>query len=253
MNDRRIGVSSIDRDTDIKVNRQIYSLKAVHKLRLPIKLTLKGRYKSLQRDYDERTDTSTSDYPGYLGTFRRSGIDVSWKTDAVITPRLFSTRLYQWKDENIKTDLGGTVGEVHAHRAFLAMSYTATDHLFLTGTGMYEYDKLATPVNSSFASWPQGQRPFNYRGDSYTFLLDGTYTFNPKDIVYVALRHTEAMGAVDFAGDYALDKADVTYKHKLSSGDTLEIAAHSILYNTDHRKFDDYRSHGADVHFKRSF
>lgn len=251
--DRRIGTSVVDRDTDIGVDKQIYSIKAVHKLSLPVKLTMKGRYKKLKRDYDERTDSTASDYPGVFGTFSRSGVDVSWKADAALNSRMFSTLLYQWKDENIKTDLGGTVGKVHTHRAFLSLSYTATDHLFLTGTGMYEYDKLATPVDSTFASWAPGQRPYNFRGDSYTVLLNGTYTFDPDNIAYLSLRHTEAMGFVDFAGDYSLDRADVTFKHKLSSGEVLELAYHSILYNTDNRKFDDYRSHGIDIHFKRYF
>lgn len=61
------------------------------------------------------------------------------------------------------------------------------------------------------------------------------------------VRHTAAMGAVDFAGNYVYDKASLELRHQLAANQTIGLGYQ--FYNFDNQSkgsgtFDDYIAHG---------
>jgi hypothetical protein len=90
-----------------------------------------------------------------------------------------------------------------------------------------------------------GVRPSDFRGNSYSLLLDGTYAFNEKTSLNFGLQHTEALGTVDYAGNYIYDKVGLTLKHKLAKNQTVGLGYQFFNFNShESGSFDDYRGHG---------
>jgi hypothetical protein len=99
-----------------------------------------------------------------------------------------------------------------------------------------------------------GERPSDFRGNSYSLLLDGTYAFNEKTSLTLGLRHTEGLGTVDYAGDYAFDKVGLTLKHKIRENQTIGVGYHFLNFNShESGDFDDYRAHGAIITYSFTF
>jgi len=127
--------------------------------------------------------------------------------------------------------------------------------LFLVGTFMLENYRLDTPVNAATgATYAPGSRPYDFRGNSYSLLLDGTYAFNDKTSCTLDFRHTEALGTVDFAGDYIYDKVGLTLKHQLAANQTIGLGYQFFNFNNhEGGSFDDYRGHGVFVTYGYTF
>ena len=130
---------------------------------------------------------------------------------------------------------------------------TPTDNLILVGQFMIENYDLNTPVNERGPTG-QGSRLYDYRGTSYSILLDGTYAFNEITSCNMGFQHTEAMGTVDEAGDYAFDKLTLAVKHKLTPNQTIDWGYE--FYNFSNHgggNFDDYTANGAFVAYTYAF
>ena len=57
---------------------------------------------------------------------------------------------------------------------------------------------------------------------------------------------TEALGTVDFAGDYVYDKFYTAFKFKVAKNKTVSVGYQFLNFNNHNGgSFDDYRAHGA--------
>lgn len=233
--------ANFDRDVDIDFTDQIYTLKAVHRFNRAVKSTVKFRIKDLERSYTTLFDDDPADYPSYLGSYRRRGNDLTVKTDFRINSKTSTTLMYQFVQESIDFSMGGKTSNIEIHRGAGSISCSPRENLFVVGTFMLENYDLDTPAYTSSL----GSRRFDFRGNSYTLMLDGAYAFNEKTSCTLGFRHTEALGTVDYAGDYVYDKVGLTLSHKLAKNRTVGLGYQFINYNNHgDGSWDDYKAHG---------
>lgn len=242
-----------ERKADIDFMDQVYTFKAVHRFNRDVKSTIKFRIKDLERSYTELLDNTTY-YPGYLGSYRRTGEDLTVKTDFRLNNKASTTLMYQVVQESINFALGGKTSNLEIHRGAGSLSFNPTSNLFLVGTFMLENYRLDTPINATASGHAPGPRPYDFRGNSYSLMLDGTYAFNEKTSLTLGFRHTEGLGTVDYAGDYAYDKVGLTLKHKIGENQTIGVGYQFLNFNNhDGGDFDDYRGHGAMITYSFTF
>ena len=102
-------------------------------------------------------------------------------------------------------------------------------------------------------TWKPGKSPYDFRGHNYTIQLDGIYAFNPNTSTHCGYRHTEALGSVDFAGDYSYDQVDFGIKHKISCLGEIALAYRFIHFDDHRKKHDDYDAHGGQICWEHTF
>jgi len=187
-----------------------------------------------------------------MGDYRRTGQDLTVKTDFRINSKTSSILMYQYVHEAIDFELGGKTSNQEIHRGLGSLSFSPKENLFLVGTFMLENYDIDTP--GTVASTNYGVRPSDFRGNSYTLMLDGTYAFNSKTSCTLGFQHTEALGTVDYAGDYAYDKIGLMLKHKVRENQTIGVGYQFLNFNShEGGGFDDYRGHGAFVTYAYTF
>jgi hypothetical protein len=253
--DRHGGVFSdpdLSREADIDMTDQIYTFKAVRRLNRVLKSTLKVRLKDLERSTTDQLDDS-SFYPGYLDSYRRTGQEVSLATDYVLPNHATARLMYQYIHEDIDTSLGGKTQNLEIHRGSGSLAFSPMAKLFLVGMFMLDNYTMDTPAAGVAASHAQGSRPFDFRGTSYSLLLDGTYYFNDKTSSTFGFQHTEAIGTSDFAGDYAFDTIKMMLKFTQSRNQTVGIGYQFLNFNSHTGSFDDYGGHGLLASYTYSF
>jgi len=244
--------ASFDRKTDTDFLDQIYTFKAVHRFNRAVKSTVKLRIKDLERSMTNLYRTS-SDYPGWLGNYRRRGNDLMAKTDFRINSKASTTLMYQFVQESIDFALGGKTSNLEIHRGTGSLSFSPTQSLFLVGTFMLENYDLDTPAVGTGNQAP-GSGPYDFRGNSYSLMLDGTYAFNEKTSCTLGFRHTEALGTVDYAGNYSYDSVGLTLKRKIAEDQTMGIGYYFMNFNNHTGgDFDDYRAHGVIITYAYTF
>ncbi len=167
----------LDRKADIDFTDQVYTLKAVHRFNRAVKSTVKFRIKDLERSYTELF-VEDDGYPGLLGSYRRKGNDLTLKTDFRHNSKTSSTLMYQFVQESIDFALGGKTSNIDIHRGMGSISCNAAENLFLVTSFMLENYDLDTP--GAIASTDHGIRASDFRGTSYSLLLDGVYAFNER-------------------------------------------------------------------------
>ena len=254
---RNPSYADFDRETDTDFLDQIYTLKAVHRCSNDIKSTIAYKYKNLERSLTNLYRVS-ADYPGWLGNYRTTGSDLLVKTDFRLNSETSATLLYQYVQENIDFELGGRTSDQEIHRGSGSISSNLAQNLFLVGTFMLENRRLDTPaVGDPCGSGPGiGTRLYDFRGNSYSLMLDGTYAFNEKTSSTLGFRHTEALGTVGDAGNYIFDKVSLTLKHKFAANQTVGLG-YQFYYFNNHTggssHWDDYTAHGAFVTYGYTF
>ncbi|MHC4461946.1 MAG: TonB-dependent receptor [Planctomycetota bacterium] len=247
--------SGFERKTDTDFLDQVYTLKAVHRHNPAVKSTVKFRIKDLERSYTNlyRANANPDDYPGWLGSYRRAGEDLTLKTDFRLNNKTSTTLMYQFVQESINFALGDKTSNQEIHRGAGSVSLSPTQNLFLVGTFMLENYDLDTPAVGT-GSQALGPGPYDFRGSSYSLMLDGTYAFNEKTSLTLGFRHTEGLGTVDYAGDYAYDKIGLMLKHKIGENQTIGVGYQFLNFNShDGGDFDDYRGHGAMITYSFTF
>ncbi len=246
---------NFDRKTDIDYLDQIYALKAVHRFNAAVKSTIAYKYKNLERSQTNLFDLDPDEYPGWLGSNRRAGSDILAKTDFRLNNRTSTTLSYQFVQESIDFELGGKTSNREIHRGAGSLSFSPQENMFLVGTFMLENSNLDTPAFGTSGTVGSGSRPYDFRGNSYSLMLDGTYAFNEKTSSTVGLRHTEAMGTVDDAGDYVFDKVIIALKHRFAPNRTVGVGYEFYNFNNHAGRggFDDYIGHGAFVTYEYTF
>ncbi len=244
--------NDFDRDTDIDFQDQVYTLKAVRRHNRNVKSTVKFRIKDLERTYTALYDPDP-DYPGLLGSYRRKGNDLTVKTDFRHNSRTSSTLMYQFVQESIDFSFGGKTSNMEIHRGMGSLSFSPKDNLFLVGTFMLENYDLDTPaIKNSGGTY--GPLPSDFRGSSYTLMLDGTYAFNSKTSATLGLQHTEALGSGDYAGNYVYDKVGLSFKHQFAKNKTMGLGYQFYNFNNhDGGDFDDYKAHGVFATYSYTF
>jgi hypothetical protein len=113
---------------------------------------------------------------------------------------------------------------------------------------MLENYQLDTPakgtVNNMFTPSPNA---FNFVGNSFSIMLDGTYVFTPKTSCTFGIQHTESLGKGDGdnTNDSAYDMAKLMLNHKVSENQTLSAGYQFVNFNNHNGgNFDDYDAHG---------
>lgn len=253
--DRHGGVFSDpdnSRKADIDFFDQEYTWKAVHRFNAAVRSTALFRVSDRQRSYSELLD-DTAFYPGYLGDYRRTGKEVMLKTDWRLNSRLTSTLKYQFIQESIDTSIGGKTQNMEIHRGAGSFSLYPSSDLYLVAAFMLENYELSTPAIGTVVNHAQGSSPYDFRGNSYSILLDGTYVISDKTSFDFGFQHTEAMGKVDFAGDYIFDQVNIAVKHKTTINQIVSVGYQFINYNDHGGSFDDYRGHGLSVSYTYHF
>ena len=232
---------------DIDFLDQVYTFKAVHRFNRAVKSTVKFRIKDLERSYTEFV-SAPGGYPGWLGDYRRAGEDITVKTDFRINRKTSSTLMYQYVHEDIDFELGGKTSNQQIHRGLGSLSFSPSGNLFLVGTFMLENYDIYTPAIDPSPGL------LDFRGNSFSLLLDGTYAFNSKTSCTLGVRHTEALGTTDYAGNYAFDTVSVMANHKMAANQTVGLGYRFYNFN-NHRGggFDDYCAHGAFVTYSYTF
>ncbi len=251
--------NAFTRKTDTDFLDQIYTFKVVHRFTPDIKSTIAYKYKNLERSITTlfRANPILGDYPGWLGSYRRAGSDILAKTDLRINNKTSTTLLYQFVQESIDFELGGQTQNLEIHRGAGNISFNPAQNLFLVGTFMLENCRINTPVPgvpSENVSSPLRSRPWDFRGNSYSLMMDSTYAFNEKTSLTTRFRHTEALGAVDDAGDYIYDKVGIALKHQFAANRTVGLG-YEFYYFNNHTggDFDDYQAHGVIVTYDYRF
>jgi len=242
----------LSRKTNIYISDQIYTLKAVRRSNRSVKSTVKLRIKDLARNYTDLRD-DTPFYPGYLDDYRVSGTDLSLGLDCRLGDSATATLQYQVMQENIHTSLGGETQQRDIHQGAGSLSLSPLQNMFLVGTVMLERYRLDTPARGVATSHAPGASPFDFEGDSYSVLLDGTYLINEKTTCTLGLQHTEAMGTVDFAGDYTFNSVELMLKFKCSPEQTMGLGYQFMDFNNHAGRFDDYRAHGLALSYEVVF
>ena len=253
--DRHGGVFSdpdYSRKADIDITDQIYTFKAVRRLSRTLKSTLKLRVKDLERSYTDLLD-ETPFYPGYLGSYRTTGSEVSFATDWTLGSGTAARLFYEFIHESIDTSLAGETQNLEVHRGAASLSHSPIQSMFLAGTFMLDNYDLDTPAVGVAANHAQGSRPFDFRGTSYSLLLDGTYSFSDKTSCTFGFQHTEALGIADFAGDYAFDSVGLMLKLRQSRNKTLGVGYQFLSFNSHTGSFDDYTGHGLTASYTYMF
>ena len=244
-----------DRKTDTDFLDQVYTFKAVHRHNRAVKSTIKFRIKDLERSMTNlfRAETDPTNFPGILGSYRRRGNDLTAKTDFRLNSKTSTTLMYQFVQESIDFSLGGKTSNQEIHRGLGSLSFSPRENLFLVGTFMLENFDLDTP--GIVESTNYGVRPSDFRGNSYSLLLDGTYAFNEKTSCTLGFQHTEALGTVDYAGDYVYDKVGLMLKHQFAADQTIGLGYQFYNFNNHAGSgdFDDYRAHGVIVTYSYTF
>lgn len=253
--DRHGGVFSdpdLSRKADIDRVDQVYTFKAVRRMSRTLKTTLRLRMKDLERNSTDVLD-QTAFYPGYLDGYRTAGQDVYCATDFFLSNGAAARLLYEFIHESIDTSLAGKTQNLEIHRGAGSLSFSPTQKMFVVGMFMLDNYDLDTPTFGVAASHAQGSRPFDFRGTSYSLLLDGTYYLNDRTSCTFGYQHTEALGGVDFAGDYAFDTVGLMLKHKRSQNQTLGVGYRFLNFNSHTGEFDDYRGHGLTATYAYTF
>ncbi len=246
--------SGFSRRTDFRYLDQIYTLKGVHRFNRVAKTSVKFQMKDLERSDSNsfRANGNLDDYPGWLGDFRRKGPDLTVKTDFRLNTNTSATVLYRFIQESIDFSLGGKTQNLEIHRGAGTLSSSPFQNLFIVGTFMLENYTLDTPAEGT--SDVPGHSPYDFKGNSYSILVDGTYAFNKKTSCTLGFRHTEAMGTVDDAGDYVYDKVALTLKHEVRPNQTISLGYQFFNFNNHGGgSFDDYQGHGAAVAYTYAF
>ena len=248
---------NFDRKTDVDFLDQIYTLKAVHRFNPIIKTTVAYKYKNLGRSQTNLFDLNPDEYPGWLGDYRRTGSDILAKTDFRINSKTSTTLLYQFVQESIDFELAGQTQNQEVHRGAGNISFNPAQNLFLVGTFMLENSRINTPVSgepNQNISTHLSSRPWDFRGNSYSLMMDSIYAFNEKTSLTTRFRHTEALGAVDDAGNYIYDKVGIALKHQFADNRTVGLG-YEFYYFNNHTggDFDDYQAHGVIVTYDYRF
>jgi len=244
--DRHGGVFSdpdLSRKTDIDITNQRYTIKAVHRFSRRAKSTVRFTISDNERSYTDLLDESAF-YPGYLDSYRITSREFHVSGDWRLDNNTGLTLLYEFLQEGIDTSLGGKTQNMEIHRGAGSLSCSPAQNLFVVGTFMLENYDLDTPAIGVAANHAQGARPFDFRGSSYSLLLDGTYVFNDRTSCTFGFQHTEALGTVDFAGDYSYNSVALMLQHKCSANKTIGIGYRFMSFNDHAGGFDDYRAHG---------
>ncbi|MFH1371713.1 MAG: hypothetical protein ABII09_10580 [Planctomycetota bacterium] len=248
--------ASFARKTDTDSLDQIYTFKAVHRFNPAVKTTVSYKSKNLERSHTNLFDLS-SGYPGWLGNYRLTGNEVLLKTDFRINNTTNTALLYQYIQEEFNFSLGGETADHQTHRGAGSISLNPTQNLFLVGTFMLENRRIFTPVTTiptENVSTSPGSHPWDFRGNSYSLLLDGTYAFNEKTTGTLGFQHTEALGAVDDAGNYVYDKVGIALKRRFAANQTVGLGYEFYNFNNHNGgSFDDYQAHGVIVTYNYSF
>ncbi len=161
--------------------------------------------------------------------------------------------MYQFVQESIDFSLGGKTSNMEIHRGLGSLSFSPKDNLFLVGTFMLENYDIDTP--GTVESTNYGPLPSDFRGNSYTLMLDGTYAFNSKTSATLGLQHTEALGSKDNAGDYVFDKLGLTLNHQIAANKTIGLGYQFYNFNNHagSSNFDDYKAHGVFATYSYTF
>ena len=235
-------------DTDVDFTDQVYSFKAVHRFNSKAKSTFKFRIKDLERSYTNLFDSDPLSYPGFLGNYRITGDDVMLKTDWRLNATTSATLMYQFIQESIDTELGSKTQNMEIHRGSGSLSMSPFSNLFLVTTFMFENYELDTPGNGATGNrFASGSGAYDFVGNSYSILLDGTYVFNEKISCNFGFQHTEALGKGDGnnTNDSVYDKAKLMIKYKMKKNQTLSTGYQFINFNNHNGgSFDDYKAHG---------
>jgi hypothetical protein len=250
----RLDDDNEDYKTDIDFLDQVYTFKAVHRHNRAVKSTAKFRIKDLERSYTTLLDDEVDSPPGWWGNYRTKGYDTTFKTDFRINSKTSTTLRYQFIQESIDFERGGKTSNQEIHRGAGSVSFSPASNLFLVGTFMLENYKLDTPINATAANHAPGPRPYDFRGNSYSLLLDGTYAFNEETSCTLGFQHTEALGDVEFAGDYIYDSVALMLNRKIAENQTMGIGYQFMNFNNHvGGDFDDYRAHGVFVTYAFTF
>jgi hypothetical protein len=188
-----------------------------------------------------------------MDSYRITGRDLRVATDWRLSNTTSLTLLYEFTQEGIDTSLGGKTQNWEIHRAAGSLSCYPAQNLFVVGTFMLENYDLDTPAVGVAANHAQGARPFDFRGSSYSLLLDGAYAFNDRTSCTFGFQHTEAMGTVDSAGDYSYDTVALMLKRKCSESKTIGIGYQFVNFNDHAGGFDNYRAHGLTATYTFTF
>lgn len=247
----------LDRKADIDHIDQIYTFKGVHRFSRDVKSTFEFRIKDLERSYTERFDNASIFYPGYLGSYRRRGNDTTFKTDWRLNSTMSTTLMYQFVQESIDTELGGKTSNLEIHRGMGSLSFSPKENLFLVGSFMLENYNLDTPaIGGGGNNIALGSKSFDYVGNSYSVLLDGTYAFNENTSCTLGFQHTEAMGEGDGdnENDSAYDMVSLVLKRKVAENRAISLGYQFINFNNHNGgSWDDYKAHGVFVTYTFTF
>ena len=242
--------------TDVTFTDQEYKFTGIHRFNRKVKTTFAYGYSNKYRDYNVLINETPGGYPGWIDNYRRKEHDISLKTDWRINRTTTATVNFQYLQEGITTKLGNKTQNREVYRGSGSLSSSPIQNLFLVGTFMLENYQLNTPAvgDSTFGNIAGGATPYDFRGNYFSILLDGTYALNEKTSCTFGYRHTEGLSTVDYGGDYALDTVNFMVNHKLAENHRIS-AGYEMYHFNNHEggNFDDYTANGAVVTYTFTF
>ena len=242
-----------DRRTDITFSDQLYTLKATHRLNGRLKLTGQYQLQDRLRNYDERVDSTPGAYPGFIGDRDHDANGASLALDCRFTDSCSGTIKYQFSDEEIETALADRdTQDFRVHRVSASLTSSPFSNLVLVGVFMGEDYDIRTPgyVAAGANDYAPGSAPYDYRGDSFSFLLNATFALNSRCLIDLSGQRTRANGEEN----NSFTKIQTGVKLKLTEHQTLRLGYDFYkFHDRSGDGLDNYQVHGVTVGYGWTF
>ena len=253
------GITTIDRETDIRNNDIVNTFLLSTRLNDKSKVTAKYKHADKRRKYENVRDNLPASYPGYLGSSEQTIDQVTLGYNASITKQWNGGLQYIFEDNELGYARQGGQNGMHLARNAISGNLMGllTDKFTLTFMMMGEFQNLETPGQgiSTNPTFYQGEKAFDYKVNRYVGLASGSYRLTDKTSTNFGIQHTEVDGTIR----NSLDKLWVSANHNYNDDTSIEARLEVFNFNEKtygsggFNEFDDYSGVGAEVVYGKKF
>jgi hypothetical protein len=253
------GITTLNRETDIRHNDIVNTLQASTRLNNKSRLTAKYKHADKRRKYENVRDNLPTLYPGYLGSSEQTMDQVTLGYNTSITDQWSGGLQYIFEDNELGYARQGGQNGMQLTRNAISGSLMGllTDKFTLTLMTMGELQDLETPGEgiSTNPTFYQGEKGFDYKVSRYVALASGSYKLSDKTSTHFGIQHTEVDGTIRNSLDKFWVGANYDYNEDTSIDARLEafnFNAKTIGYGA-YNEYDDYNGVGAEISYSKKF
>lgn len=253
------GLTTLDRETDIRHNDVINTLQVSTRPNDKSRLTAKYKHADKRRKYENVRDNLPTLYPGYLGSSEQTIDQVTLGYNTSITDRWSGGFQYvaEANELGYAAQRGGDGMNLTRNALSGSVTGILTDKLTLTLMTMGELQDLETPGKGipSNPTFYQGEKGFDYKVNRYVALAGGTYRLTDKTSTHFGVQHTEVDGTIRNSLDKFWVGANYNHNEDTSLDARLEVFnfnEKTVGYGA-YNDYDDYHGAGAEVVYSKKF